>query len=555
MGATSTSSMPAGRWHGYFAYSYDLEARQPTRLALEIDGEALRGAGEDGDGRYEIAGSIVPADGTVRWQKRYREQGGAVVAYLGRWDAERGEIAGRWRVVNTEVHGRFALRPGEGEAGEAEVEAAPAELLAQLLQKWQPLCRLDLEAVRFDGERAMLQELLAEPDFVKALGESSAAVALGGGQGPRRELAHNRVRLRREVLPHVFAALDRGIEALGLTAPVHLFCENNGTLNAWVTTTEGREIHVTLTSGAINALDGDELAYVLGHELGHAVLGHLDTLIVGGGAELSGLVQLRRLALSRYQELSADRVGLLSCPDVGKAIRAEFMLHSGVTLRDAIGRPEDLLRAARAAVELGAATGEADAAPAAVEIGEGGLDTHPYGPMRTLATDWFGRSTTFHALRGQKGGEISEAELEAHVQRVVELMNPSVLGQATATADIAEFLVLAGLSVAEATGGASTKEVAAIKRLGSGFGDVLAKVRALPLEVQQVRIVELAEQLTLALPPAKLHRIVEDLTLIAEADGTVSDNEALAIGGIAGLLGVSPTAGEETLVELGAGLD
>jgi len=177
-------------------------------------------------------------------------------------------------------------------------------------------------------------------------------------------------------------------------------------------------------------------------------------------------------------------------------------------------------------------------APESVDDAWAGYDTHPHGPLRTLAIHWFARSSTFRTLRGANeiAGSISEQDLEAKVRGLVEVMNPTALEGPAARPDVVEFLALAGLSVAQATSGASKQEIAAIRRLRKPIAAALDRAEKMSTEEQQVRIIELTEQLVLALPLAKRTRLVEDLTLIAEVDGRVSEAEADALRSLAFLL-------------------
>jgi len=539
----TNSALPHGQWFGFFSYAFDPENRQPTELALEVNGDQIRGGGQDADGHFRIEGSVVDG-GKVRWLKKYREAG-TVVAYVGTWDAAASELAGRWRIVNSEVHGRFSLKPGSAPKGLDVEEPTPAKIAAKLSDRFKAACSIDLDALRFDGEREMLLELLADPDFVCAIDGATAAQQVNAAQGTGA--SPHRARLQRAITPRVFEALDRCVDALKLTLPVTLYVENDGSLNACVLAPSDSGIEIILTSGAINVLDVDEMAYVLGHEIGHALLGHHATF-VNDGSQLSGVTNLRRLALSRYQELSADRVGLLACPDTAKVVRAEFMLHSGISADGVVGSADAILAAARDALAKANEISASDALDA-------NYATHPYGPMRTLAIDWFARSTTFHALRGAAGGELSEAELEKCVADVVSVMNPTCLGETVQVEEIFEFVALAALAVADAEGGISKAEARTIKGMGPEVQAAFERSKQLSLEEQQLRALELSEKLGLTLSGAQRQRIVEDLVTIAQVDGEVSEPEAMALSGISALLGVTPTAALGVLGEIQAGLD
>ena len=100
---------------------------------------------------------------------------------------------------------------------------------------------------------------------------------------------------------------------------------------------------IVLTSGLVHHLDDDELRFVIGHELGHAISGHavyrtllLRLLGLGGllNAIPGGAIGIRMITVgllewSRKAELSADRAGLLACQDPTAALRTHMKLASG----------------------------------------------------------------------------------------------------------------------------------------------------------------------------------------------------------------------------------
>ncbi|SHJ11078.1 Zn-dependent protease with chaperone function [Tessaracoccus bendigoensis DSM 12906] len=105
---------------------------------------------------------------------------------------------------------------------------------------------------------------------------------------------------------------------------------------------------IVVNSALVDLLDDDELRFVLGHELGHALSGHalyrtLLQYILTFGMTLAsvpfggiGLIALRSALSewSRKSELSSDRAGLLATQDVQAAIRVNMKLASGGHLAD-----------------------------------------------------------------------------------------------------------------------------------------------------------------------------------------------------------------------------
>jgi len=531
--------IPSGEFHGTLTLIPHGD-EVPLDASLTFDADKVTGKGSGMEGPFTVEGKVDT--------KGFRflakpENGAPGTAYVGKFDEGKKEITGKWRMVHSSPHGKFLLRTGK-RGGATPPTKSPKELVEEIYAKQQKLCTMDLETVRFDGEPAMLKALVADEAFYNAMQAGNATPP-----DPRREanMAVMTVRLTPTILPHAFRALSRCLEVTGYKRKIGMYCSNDGSLNAMVSSAEDDSIRVVLTSGLLDALDEEELTYVIGHELGHAMLGHLEVRVYND-RDLSGLTVLRHFALRRYQELSADRVGLLCCPDMDRVLRAELMLHSGITTRDRIGASAEILRAAEETL-------------AGTKENFGGDNsryaTHPFGPMRTLSIAHFAKSQTFAKLAKvtPANGAMDEAALEKKVQEVMDLMNPIELGAATDTgADVTRFMVLGALQIAAATDGVSEVENTAIKRL-QGVATVLESLQALSFEEQQVEVAEIAEKLVLTLPPVRRLRILEDLSIIAAVDGTISGEEEMVFFGLANVLQVYPTVSLTALAESKKGLD
>lgn len=533
----------SGAWtEQYKARSVDGPESPPKLMDCELrfDRGKVSGSGSLADVRYDITGTFDDATGVLRFRKRYID--GELYVYVGSRDGK--GFKGRWRLVNGGEYGSFELVPGPMTDFDASARGAQG-LFRRRAKAWQKVCDLDLEAVRFDGEKKILAELLEDQDYVRALQSFHAEKDATDDETLQRgELTAGRTRLSRRMMPGLFDVLERCKKAIGLRAPVELFCINDAALNALVTTTADGHIVIDVTSGTIDAFDDDELAYVIGHELGHALLGHLETLRVMSG-ETRGITSLRSFALKRYQEISADRMGLLCCPELEVALRAEMMFTTGVRRRSAFGEAKAFLEHAKKSA--------AEVVPPS-EAAEG-LDTHPYGELRAVAIDLFHRSQTFAKLRKKSGGTLTEAQLEAQVERLVKRMNPSVLDAQIDRDDVAEFVLLGAIAVAEATRGTSRAEARVIAQLAEGYRRLHAKLVAMPMEDQQIRLVELAESLALALTYPQRQKIIEDLVLVARADGRVSQREREALDGVSELLALGDSAVDDVLSSIGRRLD
>ena len=128
-------------------------------------------------------------------------------------------------------------------------------------------------------------------------------------------------------------------------------------------------------------------------------------------------------------------------------------------------------------------------------------------------------------------------QVEVRVLELMALMEPSYL---QVRADWAEamrrLLFAAGVAVAEASGGVSTEERAALEKL-LGPGSIPRELESERLEADLPRRISRVRDLV---PPARRVQLVRDLTLIARADGRLDEAERAVIDGLAVALDVDP---------------
>jgi len=157
---------------------------------------------------------------------------------------------------------------------------------------------------------------------------------------------------------------------------------------------------VLLSSALIEALDAEELRFVVGHELGHIQCGHMRSALVlrniSYGLRAFGL-PLRFLTLwwDRYTEFTADRAGLLVCGSLEKAQSALLKICLGVSQvpGDSSGQEEVIQRVLERRREHG-------------ELGyllRQVWHTHPFLPerlleLRAFSPVLFNRSAAEHLL-------------------------------------------------------------------------------------------------------------------------------------------------------------
>ncbi|WP_210485698.1 M48 family metallopeptidase [Microvirga antarctica] len=108
--------------------------------------------------------------------------------------------------------------------------------------------------------------------------------------------------------PHIHAMVEEGARRLGLAeAPMTFVYNSQGVMNAFALRLIGKQRYVWIASALIDADTDEQLRFVIGHELGHHVAGHLDAL--PHVVRLAGfLIPALGPAYSRARELTCDRI-------------------------------------------------------------------------------------------------------------------------------------------------------------------------------------------------------------------------------------------------------
>jgi Zn-dependent protease with chaperone function len=186
------------------------------------------------------------------------------------------------------------------------------------------------------ADRAALAALRRIPAFDEILRK---VFGFFGEKPIRLAFQANAVRVSEKQFPEIHA-IYVGVLAT-MDAPEHypLFVSQTPMVNAGAYGME--HPFIVLNSGAIRLLGEEELVFLLGHELGHVMSGHvlyrtmmvillqlanLGYPIVGLGARA---VLVGLLEWYRKSELSSDRAGLLACQDPQTALGTSLRLAGG----------------------------------------------------------------------------------------------------------------------------------------------------------------------------------------------------------------------------------
>jgi len=139
----------------------------------------------------------------------------------------------------------------------------------------------------------------------------------------RGRLLGTSVRLHERQLPAVYAIAAACARDLGMRMP-HVFVREDQ-YSCVTSMGLGEPYSIVVSSAWLPYLDDEELAFLIGRELGHIAAGHsrITSLFTASGKE-NPFISIVFGAWLRRTEYTADRVGLLCCGSIAAASRAIF---------------------------------------------------------------------------------------------------------------------------------------------------------------------------------------------------------------------------------------
>ncbi len=256
------------------------------------------------------------------------------------------------------------------------------------------------DAWEHPADRAALQALRRIPAFDDVLRK---LFGFFGERPIRLAFQANAVRVSDKQFPRVQKLYDEVLRVMD-SEPYPLFVSQTPIVNAGAYGMD--KPFIILNSGMLVLLDDAELSFILGHELGHILSGHvlyrtmtvLLLRLAQSGFPIVGLaargVLLALLEWSRKSELSSDRAGLLSVQNPDAAMSA-FMKLAGGTLGETLNLNE-FIKQADEYREGG------DVADSVFKVLNLLMSTHPFPVLRVSELrDWIQSGDYDRILRGE----------------------------------------------------------------------------------------------------------------------------------------------------------
>ena len=142
----------------------------------------------------------------------------------------------------------------------------------------------------------------------------------------KRSYITNGLSISKDLLPDIKKIIDECCNITGIENDfVSSYVYSSEELNASCIFSGDRDCVLAISSGLIKLLDLDELKFIIGHEIGHAIYQHNFYPTPNKNSTEFELFKLLRAA-----EISADRIGYICCESEEVALRSMIKLSSGL---------------------------------------------------------------------------------------------------------------------------------------------------------------------------------------------------------------------------------
>lgn len=271
--------------------------------------------------------------------------------------------------------------------------------------------RDDAARYAYASDVAMLQSF----QRIRPVELAAAAVVRTGKEMLRGQLLGQAVKVGPRQFPRLHHIAQHCAGALSVAVP-QMYVVNSPVVNAMTFGTD-EESFIILHSALVDALDDDELTFVIGHETGHIQNKHvvygtaLQILTQGFGMFLGPLIEPALIALRtwyRRAEITCDRAGLLCSRSLDAGV-ASFM-------KLAVG-------SRRLYEEMDVESYLAQLEEGQTSVGRFSelFATHPFLPKRIQALRAFADSELYRKHMGEEGG-ISIEEVDERTSRIIAIV-------------------------------------------------------------------------------------------------------------------------------------
>lgn len=385
-----------------------------------------------------------------------------------------------------------------------------------------------LDSLRFNYENKLFVQLQMDPALTRSL---SAAPKLHEFHARKRQVLGSAVKITPSLIPELYGLYQTCLGFFGGKIQGDLYVQQQHDYNAYVYSA-GSRFDIILSSAIVKDFNQREIAFVIGHELGHVLfehnkipVGHVLQSCEGISYELAH----RLFQWSRAAEISADRIGMLCGGSLSSAANAFFKLSSGLALQN----EEEIIRSLRSQFdEIKKLSGASD----------DWVCTHPLIPIRFKSLELIALDILALRNRGTLS-KVSWAQIDSQISEVLIETEPAKVSSYLSSKEGVSLLVLCLLYVAICDGMPNSQEEQFIydvrqrAALNINIEDVISVCRR---DIQDFARVALSEVRGIRVEKDDAVRIVQLCHYLAISDTPLNDAEFRALNEVCEALGCEP---------------
>ncbi len=274
--------------------------------------------------------------------------------------------------------------------------------------------RKNIEAFRFAEDLILLNKIKQN----KKLQKISAKHI---GENPNDSLENDYLKynfkITKEISPKYYSLFKTACKNLGYEMEnISPFIVSSSAINAACIKLNTDKYIIYLTSSLIEKMDDEQIMFVIGHELGHAIYDHHQLPIHGimnHDHELKPNETLELLRWSRMAEISADRAGLICCRNLEAALGAKLVLSSGIASCNFDLVPKKYAKQTTDLIDYLIEN----------ESFEDLYSTHPFNPLRVNALYLFNQCNELHEAFNLGENKKPLSEISTEIRSVLSTMD------------------------------------------------------------------------------------------------------------------------------------
>lgn len=146
----------------------------------------------------------------------------------------------------------------------------------------------------------------------------------------RVHLLSTSLKVTQNITPKIDDMIQKILSVLNIeNVKIECYIYNSTEMNAsCFSLSDDIQMIIMLSSELVNKMKPDELSFVIGHEIGHYIFGHL--LYRENKTNKSEFDDMTSSSISQARELSADRIGLICSSSIESSLRAIIKTVSGL---------------------------------------------------------------------------------------------------------------------------------------------------------------------------------------------------------------------------------